>query len=64
MINSKKARNRRYYLHRRVKSFAKVYAKSRQIDVPFGSEEEWNELQKKWINALTEFGYNIQLTVT
>lgn len=59
-----KTRNRRYYLHRRVKNFAKVYAKRRQIDVPLGSELGWSELQKSWINALTEFGYNIQLTIT
>lgn len=59
-----KIRNRRYYLHRRVKSFAKVYAKKRQIDVCQGSERGWTELQKRWITGLVEYGYNIQVIIS
>lgn len=52
-------RNRRYYLHRRVRLFASISVKKHTIYVPFNIEP--TERQRKYLAELTEkYQYAVQ----
>lgn len=55
---------RRYYLHQKLKPYVKINSKTKDISV--GSTflySQATETQKKYLNELCNFGYNIQLFI-
>lgn len=58
-----KKNNRRYYLHRRLKKYFTVRAKSRQVNVTEKALKELPELYKSYIDELLSMGYNIQYII-
>lgn len=55
--------NRKYYLHRRVKTFARLVLKLRTIYVPFNFESEFTKKQRAYIAELQNYHYTIQTEI-
>lgn len=59
LINSKrKQRNRRYYLHKRVRMFAKLNTRMKTIYIPYLFEP--TEKQSQYFDDLRALGYAVQ----
>lgn len=62
-IGGGKMYNRRYYLHRRIKMFAKMRASKRLIFIPVGILESCSARQRKYIDELLGQNYSVQTTI-
>lgn len=56
-------KSKKYYLHSKVKNFAKVKAKNREVSISYTDFENLNMKQKSYIHQLKELGYNIQYSL-
>jgi hypothetical protein len=53
----------KYYLHRRVKKFAIVRARSRTVFVTNNILEKINDREKGYLRDLINLGYNVQYEI-
>lgn len=62
--NAKKANNRRYYLHKKIKEFTSCDAYSKEIRVNDEILSNCSEKQKSYIQELIDLGYNAQTFIS
>lgn len=55
--------NRRYYLHRKLKAYFNVDARSRQVSLTEKALEAAPEIIKEYLQELLQIGYNIQYEI-
>ncbi|AEV34179.1 hypothetical protein Oweho_3228 [Owenweeksia hongkongensis DSM 17368] len=61
---TKKSKRRRYYLHQKLKSITKVYARRKEVLVNDEILEKCDPIQKKYLNELQKLGYNLQTFIS
>ena len=60
MKEDKKRRNHRYYLHRKVKLFTDVKARTREVAVNDEIINNCTKTQRRHLSELSLMGYNLQ----
>lgn len=55
--------NRRYYLHSKIKDFAKVNAREKEVLITKKTHDNMDKVQKYYIDVIKKIGYNVQLTM-
>lgn len=61
---NQKATNRRYYLHRKIKQYAKLDVFLKQVSITHEQLYDFNDKQTYYLNELsTRFGYNLQTII-
>jgi hypothetical protein len=58
-----KVQNRRYYLHRKLKTKYPVDGRNRTMDLPFDTLDQVPKEDQFYINELIKLQYNIQLNL-
>lgn len=63
-IESKERKKRRYYLHRRVRGFARVFPRKKMVEYPAEDFSKLTEKQTQYLQELRSYNYIIQKTLS